>query len=275
VEEKQCGLKARRGQRSVIDLKESQMKGSTDTQSRVQRVLIVDDHPIVREGLAAVINREPDLEVCGQAGGLSQAMRLYQQERPDLVVADVSLEDGNGLELVKELVAQDPGIKVLVQSMHEESLYAERSLRAGARGYINKEEALAQIVNAIRLVLRGRVYLSTRMTDRLLHRSVRGFEPERSPIESLSDRELEVFEQIGRGMTTRRIAQNLYLSPKTIETYRENIKTKLNLKNATELTQHAVQWVLENRGAERDNSHNGSPTEGTEIRPATVPATLT
>jgi DNA-binding NarL/FixJ family response regulator len=128
-------------------------------------------------------------------------------------------------------------------------------------------------VNAIRQVLRGRVYLSSRMTDRLLHRSVRGFEPERSPIESLSDRELEVFEQIGRGMTTRRIAQNLYLSPKTIETYRENIKTKLNLKNATELTQHAVQWVLENRGAERDNSRDGNPTEGAEVSPATVPTT--
>ncbi len=247
------------------------MKGTTETSSRVHRVLIVDDHPIVREGLAAVINRETDLEVCGQAGGLAQAMRLYQQERPDLVVADVSLEDGNGLELVKELVAQEPGIKVLVQSMHEESLYAERSLRAGARGYINKEEALAQIVNAIRQVLRGRVYLSSRMTDRLLHRSVRGFEPERSPIESLSDRELEVFEQIGRGMTTRRIAQNLYLSPKTIETYRENIKTKLNLKNATELTQHAVQWVLENRGNERDEFRGVPHKESLEMESTKVP----
>lgn len=248
------------------------MQGTITTPGRVQRVLIVDDHPIVREGLAAVINREVDLEVCGQAGGLSQAMRLFQQERPDLVVADVSLEDGNGLELVKELVAYDSGIKVLVQSMYEESLYAERALRAGARGYINKEEALAQVVNAIRQVLRGRVYLSSRMTDRLLHRSVRGFEPERSPIESLSDRELEVFEQIGRGITTRRIAQNLYLSPKTIETYRENIKTKLNLKNATELTQHAVQWVLENRGAERESARREAPPPAEDVSPAPTPA---
>jgi DNA-binding NarL/FixJ family response regulator len=238
------------------------MKSNGDASHRVHRVLIVDDHPIVRAGLATVINAEPDLEVCGQAGGMAQAMRLYQQERPDLVVADISLEDGNGLELVRELVAQDGSIKVLVQSMHDESLYAERALRAGARGYINKEEALTQIVSAIRLILRGRVYLSSRMTDRLLHRSVRGFEPDRSPIESLSDRELEVFEQIGRGVTTRRIAQNLYLSPKTIETYRENIKTKLNLKNATELTQHAVQWVLENRTAERRESAGASPASG-------------
>lgn len=237
------------------------MSTNSEAASRVFRVLVVDDHPIVREGLTAVINRERDLEVCGQAGGLSQAMKIYQQEHPDIVVADVSLEDGNGLELVKELVAQDPGAKVLMQSMHEESLYAERSLRAGARGYVNKEEVPEQIINAIRLVLRGRVYLSSRMTDRLLNRSVRGSDADRSPIESLSDRELEVFEQIGRGMTTRRIAENLYLSPKTIETYRENIKAKLSLRNATELTQHAVQWVLENR-ADRPNGAGATHSQG-------------
>lgn len=226
------------------------MKGNSDSASQKFRVLVVDDHPIVREGISAVINRERDLEVVGQAGGLAEAMRLHRELKPDIVVADVSLTDGNGLELVKEMIAQDSQAKVLVQSMHEESLYAERSLRAGARGYINKEESATQLVNAIRHVLHGRVYLSTRMTDRLLNRSVRGIDADRSPIESLSDRELEVFEQIGRGMTTRRIAQNLYLSPKTIETYRENIKTKLCLRNATELTQHAVQWVLDNRASE-------------------------
>jgi DNA-binding NarL/FixJ family response regulator len=241
------------------------MKGNSESAHKF-RVLIVDDHPIVREGIAAVINREHDLEVCGQAGGLAEAMRLHRETHPDIVVADVSLADGNGLELVKELVAQDAQAKVLVQSMHEESLYAERSLRAGARGYINKEEAPLQLVNAIRHVLHGRVYLSSRMTDRLLNRSLRGVDADRSPIETLSDRELEVFEQIGRGMTTRRIAQNLYLSPKTIETYRENIKTKLSLRNATELTQHAVQWVLDNRsnlesGESRDGQGSAQPTE--------------
>jgi len=243
------------------------MKGNSEGGSHKFRVLIVDDHPIVREGIAAVINRERDFEVCGQAAGLAEAMRLHREAHPDIVVADVSLADGNGLELVKELVAQDPHAKVLVQSMHDESLYAERSLRAGARGYINKEEAPTQLMTAIRHVLQGRVYLSSRMTDRLLNRSVRGIDADRSPIESLSDRELEVFEQIGRGMTTRRIAQNLYLSPKTIETYRENIKTKLSLRNATELTQHAVQWVLDNRSSE-----NGEAPPGGKDEPAAAGA---
>ena len=236
---------------------------------QMRTVLIVDDHPIVLEGIAAVINREHDLKVCGRATGLAEAMRLHREQQPDVVVADVSLADGNGLDLVKELTSLDPDVKVLVQSMHEESLYAERSLRAGARGYINKEEASTQLVNALRLVLRGRVYLSNSMTDRLLNHSVRRVHGDRSPMESLSDRELEVFEQIGRGKTTRRIAQNLYLSPKTIETYRENIKAKLNLRNATELTQHAVQWMLENRlnghepsvgTANREGPANGTPS---------------
>lgn len=226
---------------------------------QVYRTMIVDDHPIVREGITAVINREPDLEVCGQAGGLAEAMRMHRELRPDLVVADVTLSDGSGLDLVKELVALDPDVKVLVQSMHEESLYAERSLRAGARGYINKEEAPKQLINAIRQVLSGRVYLSSSMTDRMLSRSVRGVSSDQSPFDTLSDRELEVFEQIGRGITTRRIAQNLYLSPKTIETYRENIKAKLNLRNATELTQHAVQWVLENCSTDGGGPRNGQP----------------
>lgn len=216
----------------------------------VHRVLVVDDHPMVREGIAAVINREPDLKVCAQAEGLADAMRLHREQRPDVVIADVSLADGNGLDLVKELIAMNPAVKILVHSMHEESLYAERSLRAGAKGYISKDEGATQLVNAVRQVLSGRVYLSSAMTDRMLNRSVRRTDPDRSPYDSLSDRELEVFKQIGRGISTRRIAANLYLSPKTIETYRENIKAKLNLRNATELTQHAVQWVLENCASE-------------------------
>lgn len=239
---------------------------------QVHRVLIVDDHPIVREGIASVINRESDLEVCGQAGGLAEAMRLHREQRPDVIVVDVSLSDGNGLDLVKELIAIDRDVKVLVQSMHEESLYAERSLRAGARGYINKEQAPKQLVHALRQVLLGRVYLSNSMTDRMLNRSVLGVDAERSPIETLSDRELEVFEQIGRGMTTRRIAENLYLSPKTIETYRENIKTKLNLRNATELTQHAVQWVLENCAGERPRQENGKAAAEPSTEPTATDA---
>ncbi|MFO1092745.1 MAG: response regulator transcription factor [Planctomycetaceae bacterium] len=155
---------------------------------------------------------------------MSRCHALHREQRPDVVIADVSLADGNGLDLVKELIAMNPAVKILVRSMHEESLYAERSLRASAKGYISKDEARTQLVNAVRQVLSGRVYLSSAMTDRMLNRSVRRTDPDRSPYDSLSDRELEVFKQIGRGISTRRIAANLYLSPKTIETYRENIK---------------------------------------------------
>ena len=212
------------------------------------RVMIVDDHPIVREGLRLLINAEPDLTVSGQAEGLSQAMRAFHETRPDLVIVDLSLENGSGIELIKELVSIQPTVRVLVCSMHDELLFAERALRAGAKGYINKDEPPQRMISAIRRVLDGRMYLSEEMTDRMLFRSVGGTElSEESPISTLSDRELEVFEQIGRGVTTRLIAEKLHLSPKTVETYRENIKAKLNLANATELTQHAVQWVLENR----------------------------
>jgi DNA-binding NarL/FixJ family response regulator len=210
------------------------------------RILIIDDHPIVRQGLKMMIEGEPDLTVCGEASGMSQAMQLFFETEPDVVIADISLENGSGIELVKELIAQNEDLKVLVCSMHEETLFAERALHAGAKGYINKEQATEKLIVAIRRVAEGRVYLSEQMTDRLLCRQVGSAdEPPRSTIELLSDRELEVFEQIGHGVTTRQIAEKLHLSPKTVETYRENIKHKLKLANATELTQHAVQWVLE------------------------------
>ena len=193
-----------------------------------------------------LLNREPDLEVCGCVPGLSQAMQAYREKKPDLLIVDLSLENGSGIDLIKELVAQDPDIKILVSSMHDEQLFAERALRAGARGYLNKSEATTQVVAAVRAVLNGRVHLSEQMTNRMLRRTV-GFMEDvgESPVATLSDRELDVFEHIGRGRTTRQIAQKLHISPKTVETYRENIKAKLNLQNATELTQHAVQWVLE------------------------------
>lgn len=213
---------------------------------RTTRILIVDDHPVVRQGLRMTIEAESDLVVCGEAAGMSQAMRQYHELRPELVIVDVSLENGSGIELVKELMSHDDSLKILVCSMHQESLYAERALHAGAKGYINKEEATQKLVSALRRVASGRVYLSTEMTDRLLCRQVGAGEDQmQSPIETLSDRELEVFEHIGHGVTTRQIAEKLHLSPKTVETYRENIKLKLNLANATELTQHAVQWVLQ------------------------------
>ncbi|REJ91635.1 MAG: DNA-binding response regulator [Planctomycetota bacterium] len=220
---------------------------SVDSKKNATRILVIDDHPVVRKGLKMMIEGEPDLTVCGEASGLSQAMQEYFATEPDVVIADISLENGSGIELVKELIAQDKDLKVLVCSMHEESLFAERALRAGAKGYINKEQATEQLIEAIRAVSKGRVYLSREMTDHMLCRQVGvGKEPPKSEIETLSDRELEVFEQIGHGVTTRQIAEKLHLSPKTVETYRENIKHKLNLSNATELTQRAVQWVLEN-----------------------------
>lgn len=173
---------------------------------------------------------------------------MCQQSRPHLVILEVVLREGNGLELIRQLSSQETPAQVLVCSMHDETLYAERVLRAGARGFVSKYQPLERIVDALRRILDGRVYLSDFMTDRMLYRTISGHgDGEKSPVETLSDRELEVFVQLGNGVTTRQIAQNLTLSPKTIETYRENIKAKLNLRNGMELTQHAVQWVLENR----------------------------
>ena len=221
---------------------------ATTHQSKKTRILVVDDHPIVRRGITMLITAEADLDVCSEASGLSQAMHAFRESKPDLIIADVSLENGSGLELIKELVAQQPHVKILVCSMHDEALFAERALRAGAKGYISKDQATVELTSAIRQVLKGGIYLSERMTDLMLSRSVSPgeMEPKKSPVESLSDRELEVFEQIGHGVTTRQIAEKLHLSPKTVETYRENIKAKLNLSNSTQLTKSAVQWVLEN-----------------------------
>lgn len=209
-------------------------------------VFVVDDHPVVRDGYARLITNQPDLELCGETGDAAQAVAMIEKCRPDMVLLDLSLKSGNGLELCKQLDTRYPEMKILVVSMHDETLYAERVLRAGADGYVNKAEATRKLIDAVREVLGGKYYLSPRMRERMLTRAigVDGFE-DHSPIDRLSDRELEVFEQIGSGMTTREIAANLKLSPKTIESYRENLKAKLNLTNSTELTRHAVHWVLE------------------------------
>jgi len=220
---------------------------SRDLDKGTMRILIVDDHPVVRQGLRMTIEGELGLMICGEAEGMSQAVQLFHETKPDMVVSDITLENGSGLELVRDLISLDSGLNILVCSMHEETLYAERALQAGARGYINKKEAADLLVTAVRHVAAGHVYLSSRMTDRLLCRRSGGSSTEsQSTIETLSDRELEVFEQIGLGLTTREVADKLLLSHKTIETYRENIKFKLSLLNATQLTRHAVQWVLEN-----------------------------
>ncbi|MCA9015192.1 MAG: response regulator transcription factor [Planctomycetaceae bacterium] len=211
------------------------------------RIMIVDDHPIVREGYVHLIERRKDLQTCAQAGSKAEAIQQIMQDPPDLVIVDLSLIDGSGLELIKDVKAQFPGMKILAVSMHDESLFAERSIRAGALGFVNKQQAPEELINAIDCVIQGKVYLSPEVTERMICRSIGSDNySDQSPIESLSDRELEVFEQIGQGETTRQIANKLNLSSKTIETYRENIKHKLNLENATELTRHAIQWVLEN-----------------------------
>ena len=222
----------------------SPFSGSTSLTRK--SVFVVDDHPVVRDGYARMITNQSDLELAGESGDGIQALEMVRSSQPDLVLVDLSLKSGNGLELTQQIHEEFPRIKILVVSMHDEMLYAERVLRAGADGYINKTEATRRLIEAIHEVLGGKYYLSEKMRERMLTRAV-GLDGigDESPIDRLSDRELEVFELIGSGMTTREIAAKLELSPKTIESYRENLKAKLNLANSTELTRHAVHWVLE------------------------------
>lgn len=208
-------------------------------------MLLVDDHPILRKGLAQMINMESDLTVCGEAEDAGKAFELVGTLQPDVAVVDISLKTGNGIELVKNVKARYPELPILVLSMHDESLYAERALRAGSLGYIMKEEATEQVLVAIRRVLKGEIFLSEKMKSRMLQQLTTGGRNKVvvSPIENLTDRELEVFRLIGEGRSTRQIAAELHLSVRTVEAYREYIKSKLNLRNATELVQHAFHWV--------------------------------
>jgi DNA-binding NarL/FixJ family response regulator len=224
------------------------MTGSdTTTAKQSARVLIVDDHPAVREGLSLRIARQADLQVCGEAADIADALEQVSATHPDVVIVDISLKTGNGIDLIKRVKALDGSIRMLVWSMYPEALYAERALRAGALGYITKEQATDKIIEAIRRVLEGKVYLSEGMAEQVLNRAVgRGDRAGRSPVECLSDRELEVFQLIGQGLDTQKIAENMHVSPKTVETYRARIKEKLNLTKANELIQRAVQWVMEN-----------------------------
>jgi DNA-binding NarL/FixJ family response regulator len=212
------------------------------------RVLIVDDHPAVREALALRIERQPDLEVCGEAADTGEALRLVAETQPDVAVVDISLKTGNGIDLIKRIKDRNDHVRILVWSMHSESLYAERALRNGALGYISKDQATDRIVEAIGQVLAGKVWLSETMAERLLHRAVgtRRLEATRSPLDALADRELEVFRLIGQGVKTAAIAERLHLSVKTVETYRDRIRQKLDLSDGTRLAHYATQWVLEN-----------------------------
>lgn len=212
------------------------------------RVLIVDDHPAVREALSIRISQAPDLEVCGQAEDTGDALRLVEKSKPDVAIVDISLKTGDGIDLIKRIKSRDQHVRMLVWSMYGENLYAERALRAGANGYITKEHATDRIVEAIREVLAGKVYLSPAMTDKLLHRSVGlgGKKQNQPTIEALSDRELEVFRLIGRGVKTAEIAAQLHLSVRTVWTYRDRIREKLGLSDGAELVRNATHWVLQN-----------------------------
>lgn len=210
-----------------------------------KRVYLVDDHPMVRERLAQIINHESDLIVCGEAGDGPEALREIAKGLPDLVVTDISLKNSHGLELVKDLRATHPELPVLVLSMHDESLYAERVLRAGAKGYITKQEATTKVLVAIRAILAGQVYVGEQTMARLLNRTTQGAAFASTPMESLADRELEVFQMIGRGLTTREISRELRIGTKTVETYRARIKEKLRLETGPELVREAIRWTGE------------------------------
>jgi DNA-binding NarL/FixJ family response regulator len=209
------------------------------------RVLLIDDHPIVRQGLGLLIDREPDLCICGEAENAHSALHAVSTLRPDIVVLDISLPGPDGLDVLKEIRIRSGSLPVLILSMHDESIYAERALRAGANGYIMKQEATEKVLIAIRKILRGEVYLSDRLTSNMLQQFVHGADAAKnSPLVHLSDRELEIFRLIGEGHSTRQIADQLHLSVKTIESHQAHIKEKLALKSGRELVQHAIEWTV-------------------------------
>ncbi len=208
------------------------------------KILLVEDHPMFREMLAQLIDRDLGMEVCGEADNIQEAMSLIGEKNPDIAIIDISLKGSSGLELIKDIKARGAKVDVLVLSMHEEELYAERALRAGAKGYITKNEASSEIIEAIRTVMNGEVYASRKVTAKLLERMTKkNSSPELDGLELLADRELEVFQMLGSGKSTREIAKELNLGESTVETYRSRIKDKLQLRSAAELYLRAGQWV--------------------------------
>lgn len=226
----------------------SRHKGKVEpvqSEDRAQtKILLVEDHPITRQGLKLLINNEPDLTVCGEAADAQEALKAIDKHRPDVALVDITLPKKSGLELIKDVYAIYPDVKTLVLSMHDEALYAERVLRAGGRGYLMKDEGGEKLLEAIRRVLEGQIYVSERMASSILE-SFSGGSPTRnkaSLIKGLTDREFEVFQLIGRGRGTREIAEALHVSVKTIEAHRQNIKEKLNCQSAPEMVRYAVRW---------------------------------
>ncbi len=226
------------------------MKATTATKekpksasAKAKRIVIVDDHPLFRKGLEQLINSSDNaFKICGEAGDAAEGMSVIRQLKPDLAIVDLSLPGANGIELIKNIRAEFQKLPILILSMHDESLYALRALRAGAQGYVMKQEALENVINAIREVLAGRPYLSHDMSSKLITNFASG-NNQANPTDKLSDRELEILELIGKGRDVREIAQALHISTKTVETHRAHIKEKLNLKNARQVTRFAVQWL--------------------------------
>lgn len=218
--------------------------------TKKNRVFVVDDHPIVRQGLALMINRESDLTVCGEAEDARSAIQSVTTAKPDILVVDISLNGPDGLDLLKNIRMRYPDLPVLILSMHDESIYAERALRAGAQGYIMKQEATEKVLVALRRILSKEIYVSERIANRMLQRYIGSPNEGRPPsIADLTDRELEVFRLIGEGHSTRRIAEELHLSVKTVESYQAHIKEKLSLGSGRELVQHAIQWSISEKTA--------------------------
>jgi len=208
------------------------------------RIYIVDDHPLVRQGLSQIVASESDMEICGEAEDSPAAIRGVGEANPDAIIVDISLKGANGLELIKNLKAIHEDIPILVFSMHDETIFAQRALRAGAKGYVMKKESPSKIVDAIRKIIQGEIYVSPSVADQVLHQIVNGpGNVSTSPVDRLTDRELEVVQLIGRGLSSREVAESLHLSVKTIESHRAHVKEKLSLRNATELVQFSVQWV--------------------------------
>ncbi|MHC5055936.1 MAG: response regulator transcription factor [Planctomycetota bacterium] len=219
-------------------------KSDHTSQKSPSRILLVDDHPIVRQGLTRLIDGEPDLLVCGEASDIRGAIDALASADPDLVVVDITLDDGSGIQLVKDIKARDRDLPVLVLSMHDEMLFAERVLKAGGSGYVMKQEPPEVLLAAVRQVLSGDVYFSPSVASKLLRGLAHGRPPSAaSPVQSLSDREFEVYELFGKGKSTREVAKILHLSVKTIETHRERLKAKLGLKTAAELIRHSAEWT--------------------------------
>ncbi len=225
-------------------MKKEPPRGKKGAATAPKKVLIVDDHPFLRMGLARALGQEPGLSVCGEAGSAEEALELVKKLRPDVVITDLSLPKMSGLDLVKELASSQPDLPVIVLSMHEEEIYAERCLRAGSRGYVMKSEGPAKLAHAIRHVLDGGTYTSEKVLARILKSMSGRREIEmQTPVGLLSDREFEIFQLFGKGLSTQKVAQRLQVSPKTVETHRMHIKKKLGIKSAPELVAHAAHWT--------------------------------